>query len=128
MIKQKENKEKVIKSCKNRVALFVVIICTIVAISALAILMRTQFSTHATTTVTTASEKIERVAIAIEGMSCSGCANGIQAMLRRTEGVASADVSYERKEAIVEYNAERTTREKLVEVVNNMGYKASVKD
>ncbi len=69
----------------------------------------------------------ERVVVAIEGMHCSGCASGIKAMLKRTPGVISAEVSYESKEAKVEYNAADTSREKIVEAINNMGYKASVK-
>lgn len=71
--------------------------------------------------------RAERVVIAVEGMHCGGCASGVKAMLKRTEGVISADVSYERKEAVVEYDPDRTTPEKIVEAINNMGYKASVK-
>jgi len=60
-------------------------------------------------------------------MSCTSCARGIEAMLKRTEGVVSADVSYDRREARVEYDPERTTPEKLVEAITNMGYSAKVK-
>ena len=69
----------------------------------------------------------ERVVIAIEGMSCDNCARGIKAMLKRTPGVTAAEVSFEKREAVVDYDTERTTREKIVEVISNMGYKASVK-
>jgi copper chaperone len=69
----------------------------------------------------------ERVVIAIEGMHCGGCASGVKAMLKRTPGVVSADVSFEQKEAKVEFNSSATSREKIVEAINNMGYKASVK-
>lgn len=71
--------------------------------------------------------KSERVKIAIEGMSCTSCANGIKAMLKRTPGVISAEVSFERREADVEYDSERATREKIVEAITKLGYKASVK-
>jgi periplasmic mercuric ion binding protein len=71
--------------------------------------------------------KSERVKIAIEGMSCTSCANGIKAMLKRTPGVISAEVSFERREAVVEYDSERTSREKIVEAITKLGYKASVK-
>ncbi len=59
--------------------------------------------------------------------SAGNCASGIRAMLKRTHGVVSADVSYERKEAVVEYDPGRITREKIVEAIANMGYEASVK-
>ncbi len=48
-------------------------------------------------------------------------------MLKRTPGVISAEVSYERREAIVDYDADKTSREKIVEAVTKLGYKATVK-
>lgn len=71
--------------------------------------------------------KSERVMVAIQGMSCTSCASGIKAMLKRTPGVISAEVSFERREADVEYDPERTTREKIVEAITKLGYKATVK-
>lgn len=72
--------------------------------------------------------KNERVKIAIEGMHCTSCANGIKAMLKRTPGVITVEVSFERREAIVEYDSSRTSLEKVVEAINNLGYKAKVKE
>lgn len=72
--------------------------------------------------------KNERVLIAIEGMSCTSCATGIKAMLKRTPGVVSAEVSYERREADVEFDPSKTAPEKIVEAIANMGYKARVKN
>ncbi len=71
--------------------------------------------------------KSERIVVAIDGMHCSSCSSGITAMLKRTPGVISADASYERKEAVVEFDPARTSREKIIEVINNLGYKASLK-
>jgi len=67
------------------------------------------------------------VLIAVDGMICTSCARGIQAMLKRTEGVLPADVSYERREARVEYDPDRTSPGRLVEAITNMGYSAKVK-
>lgn len=78
-------------------------------------------------TFATSTVRTERVTIAVEGMYCDSCAAGIKAMLKRTPGVISADVSYERKEAVVDYDQQKTTPEKIVEAINNLGYKASVK-
>lgn len=75
----------------------------------------------------TSGIKTERVLIAIEGMQCDGCATGIKAMLKRTPGVLAAEVSYERKEAVVDFDSGRITREQVVEAINNMGYRASIK-
>lgn len=126
MIERHEN--NFIKNRIRRGAVAVVLICAIAAIGVFALLMRAQFYASAKTAAVTAPAKIERVRIAVEGMSCSGCAAGIKSMLKRTEGVVSAEVSYENKEAVVEYDTERATREKIVEVITNLGYKASVKE
>jgi copper chaperone CopZ len=69
----------------------------------------------------------ERVVLAVEGMYCDSCAAGIKAMLKRTAGVIAVDVSYQKKEAVVDYNPEKVTPEKIVETINNLGYKASIK-
>lgn len=72
--------------------------------------------------------KTEQVFITVEGMSCpTSCVAGIVAMLNRTPGVLSADVSFENKEANVEFDPAAVSREKIVEAINNMGYRASLK-
>lgn len=86
-----------------------------------------KLSQPANAAVATSAVKPERVRITVEGMSCTSCATGIKAMLKRTPGVISAEVSFERREAAVEYEAARTTREKIVEAITKLGYKASVK-
>lgn len=68
-----------------------------------------------------------RVFIAVEGMHCDSCAAGIRVTLRRTSGVISAEVSYQRKEAVVDYDPEKITPNKIVETINNLGYKAKIK-
>jgi copper chaperone CopZ len=73
------------------------------------------------------SVKNERLLIAIEGMQCTSCANGIKVMLKRSPGVISAEVSYERSEADVQYDSSGTTPEKIIKAITNMGYKATVK-
>ena len=76
----------------------------------------------------TASAATKTVIIKIEGMHCTSCAQGIKAMLKRTPGVITAEVSYEQREAVVEYDPSRTSPAKIVEAINNLGYKAKVKE
>jgi mercuric ion binding protein len=102
-----------------------VAVCALAAASALCFAVRVQMKAGVAAVI--APAVTERVVVAVEGMHCGGCASGIKAMLKRTDGVVSADVSYERKEAVVEFDPGRTSREKIVEAINNMGYKVSVK-
>jgi copper chaperone CopZ len=78
--------------------------------------------------VATRSPSAQRLLLAIDGMQCTSCANGIKAMLKRTPGVISAEVSYERREADVEYDPSGTSPEKIIKAITNMGYKGSVKE
>lgn len=68
-----------------------------------------------------------QLSLEISGMHCGGCATGIRAMLVRTEGVLKAEVSYEERLAQIDYDAAKTSPEKIVAAVEKMGYKARVK-
>jgi copper chaperone CopZ len=74
-----------------------------------------------------ADKSAASVTLTVSGMHCEGCASGITAMLKRTEGVVKADVSYEERRAIVDYDAAKTSPEKIVEVIEKLGYKAAIK-
>lgn len=73
------------------------------------------------------AETPSKVQLTISGMHCGSCADGIQAMLKRTEGVLAAEVNYENREAVVEYDPTKTSPEKIVAAVEKLGYKAAVK-
>lgn len=125
MIEQEQNGTGASKRGANRAAIATATVLTLAVIAgASALIVRAQRTTDA---AATAAVKTERVVVAIEGMHCGGCASGIKAMLKRTPGVVSAEVSYEAGEANVEYDSANTSREKIVEAISNMGYKASVK-
>ena len=68
-----------------------------------------------------------RVTLSLSGMHCESCAAGIAAMLKRTDGVMKADVSYDERRANVDYDAAKTSPEKIVEAIEKLGYKAVIK-
>lgn len=75
-----------------------------------------------------AETKVATVTLEISGMHCEGCAAGITAMLKRTEGVLKADVSYAQERAVVDFDPAKTSVEKIVETVEKMGYKVAPKN
>lgn len=121
---QRKALEQGTKNSRARVT--IIIVCAFVAAVLAGSFMQMSYKANAATAAATA--KAERAVISIEGMSCTNCAKGIKAMLKRTAGVISAEVSFERREAVVDYDPERTTREKILQVIDNMGYKASPKE
>ena len=126
MIEQEQDKKK---AGENRFKLVTLVITAVFALAAVA---GTSASIAGAMSADSAAAALtvvnnERVVVAIEGMHCTGCASGIKAMLKRTKGVVSAEVSYENKEASVEFNPADTSRDKILEVITNLGYKASIK-
>lgn len=125
MIEQEQDKKEAGKHRFNPITLIIMAVFALTAIAGTsAFMVRAE---RADNSVTSEVVNNERVVIVIEGMHCSGCASGIKAMLKRTPGIVSAEVSYENKQANVEYNPADISREKILEVITNLGYKASIK-
>lgn len=72
-------------------------------------------------TPTTAQAKFK-----IAGMTCAGCTTTIKLALEKTAGVRRAEVSYERGEAIVDYDSKVITPEKIRDAINQTGYTAEL--
>lgn len=69
----------------------------------------------------------QTIILTVSGMHCEGCASGIEAMVKRTEGVIKVDVSYEAREATVQYDPAKASPAKIITAIEKMGYKAAVK-
>jgi len=62
-------------------------------------------------------------------MHCEyGCAKGIEKKIAKREGIQSAKVDFETKEAVIEYDATVQTPQILVDVVQSMDAKYIVSD
>ncbi len=75
-----------------------------------------------TTLPTSASER--SATLKIGGMSCASCATTVKLALERVAGVHHVEVSFERREAVVNYDPRLTRPEDLVTAVRNSGYSA----
>jgi len=64
------------------------------------------------------------VTIRVEGMHCESCASSIEKKLKATEGVEEVRVSYDKKEAWVKFDDQKTTVALLREAINSTGFKA----
>ena len=58
----------------------------------------------------------------VEGMTCAGCASGIQATLTRREGIESIEVRYAKKTARVAYDPTEITEQQLISSFQTLGY------
>ncbi len=68
---------------------------------------------------------MEKIELKIEGMHCGACATGIQMLVSQMEGVKSVFVDYEGKKGIVEFDPARVSKEKIIEEIATLGYRAS---
>ena len=65
---------------------------------------------------------IENKKFIVEGMHCGSCAINIEMILKAQEGVNSVSVSFDNKEAVMEYDNEKTDLSKLSGAISPLGY------
>ena len=68
---------------------------------------------------------METTIIKVDGMSCGGCVKSVTGVLTALDGVAKAEVSLEQKQAVVEFDAARLTRDQLKAVIEDAGFEAA---
>ena len=83
--------------------------------------------TSATSEVEAASEApvsgISTV-VSVAGMTCPACVIGIEKALKSTDGILDARVVYETKTATVVFDEQVVSKEQIVAVIDNTGFKA----
>jgi copper chaperone CopZ len=66
--------------------------------------------------------------VSIPSMDCAACATSIQRQITEQPGVQKAQVSFDAKQAVVYYRANRISRDQLIRAINNTGFKAEPMD
>jgi len=67
------------------------------------------------------------VTLSVPGMTCSACPITVRKALSRVAGVSKAEVSYERREAVVTFDDAVTSADALTRASENAGYPATIK-
>ena len=63
--------------------------------------------------------------LGIDGMTCGGCVSSITRVLQGLDGVAKADVSLEKKSAIVDYDPAKVGLDQLKRSVEDAGFEVA---
>ncbi|HEU4594839.1 MAG TPA: mercuric transporter MerT family protein [Pyrinomonadaceae bacterium] len=63
----------------------------------------------------------------VTGMTCAGCEATIKLALEQTPGVRGSEVSYDRGEAVVEYDPSVTDVAKIQKAIDGTGYTCEIK-
>lgn len=64
--------------------------------------------------------------IKIEGMHCGSCAIDIKETLEEHAGIEKADVSYDGKTAVVEFDEQTVQTPMIIKTIEELGYKATI--
>jgi copper chaperone len=68
---------------------------------------------------------METATIKVKGMTCMGCVASVKRVLSGVAGVSAVDVSLEKAEAVVQYDAARAGRDQLKAAVDGAGFEAA---
>lgn len=68
----------------------------------------------------------DKIYLEIGGMTCSACANRIEKVLQKSEGVESVSVNFAMETATIVYDASKLQLPTLIERIRKIGYEASV--
>ena len=69
---------------------------------------------------------MEKVILKVGGMTCTGCVSSVTRVLQAVKGVSGVEVSLEKAQAEVSYDADVAKREDLCAAVEGAGFDASL--
>jgi mercuric ion transport protein len=78
-------------------------------------------------TVVTEQSKIKTIEFIIEGMTCSGCEAHVNHEVYKMAGIIKTTVSYEKGNAIIEFDQEQTDIEDIEKAIEKTGYSVTNK-
>ena len=67
------------------------------------------------------------VTLSVPGMTCEACPITVKTALSKVAGVEKAEVSFEKREAVVTFDEAKTNADALTKATANAGYPSSVK-
>jgi copper chaperone CopZ len=70
--------------------------------------------------------KAKEMRIRLQGITCSGCAEDMQKVLRDKEGIIDAKVDYAEGIVSVRYKPESVDRKKVYLLVRSLGFSADI--
>lgn len=68
---------------------------------------------------------IQTAAFKIDGMSCQGCEEEVKHEVNKLQGIIKTDVSYENKNAVIQFDNSKTNIAEIEKAINSTGYKAT---
>ena len=70
---------------------------------------------------------IHTVNFDIKGMTCAGCEEHVNHEVNKLNGIVASKVSYEKGNAIIEFDQTKTNEKEIEKAINSTGYKVTDK-
>ncbi len=67
----------------------------------------------------------KKAILGVQGMTCVSCSLTLTSALKDVEGVSAADVDFNQRKAVVEFDPAKTDEQRLLRAVKEAGYSAS---
>ena len=61
----------------------------------------------------------------ISGMTCDGCVSSVSRVLKALDGVVKTDVSLDKHQAVVDYDAAKLDLDRLKRAIEDAGYEVA---
>ena len=71
-------------------------------------------------------DKMKTVEYKVSGMTCMGCAQSVERVLKRNQGVESVKVKHLENQVFVTYDETQVQDETLLKQINRIGFKAEL--
>ncbi len=68
---------------------------------------------------------MKRMNLKVDGITCAGCATDVESVLKNTDGILDAEVSYAEGEINISYHPEGIGEKQVLEVVKRLGLQVS---
>lgn len=81
----------------------------------------------AATLSNTAWTATKTVTLSVPGMTCEACPITVKKALSKVDGVQKAEVSFEKREAVVTFDDTKTHTEAMTKATTNTGYPSTLK-
>lgn len=125
----KEKKRCTIKKCQmenKRVTLSILIISTTIVLFFVGLNLYTYADRPLAIDPTISVADTKTVSIPVEGMTCFTCEVSASSALKKIDGVVSVKASAKDGMVLINYDPDKTNVPRLIKVINNTGYKASL--
>ena len=67
---------------------------------------------------------MKKIILAVDGMTCSACSNGLEKYLNKQKGIVNASVNLIMSNALIEYEEKILNQEKIEEFIKQAGFKS----